>query len=695
MAARGRDASLLIWLAYVIVPTDAGGLIHGVPLGPIEAFALLIIAWLAVSGGRIPGAAIGAAMLGVSLVVSVPIPGTSGFQARYFANAAATGPHERGTEHRDSPFTRVDDRLDFAPDGPEFPLVFFNDITRFNFYGPGEPRRRQLEFAANWSGFWWVAEGAHTLYVDAPQSIAQVLVDGARIVSVSPEAGPSSRSISLAGGWHRLDVMFSSPYAAPRRFSAGTLQGDQRKPFDSTTVVTRRVRPWQMTATRVLRVVRTGVDACVLAWLTWLFAVSLRHRIVALRHDTSVAARRGRVLSLFLVVGAIEALAFAWPWSTHLMLLNGGDDPMTYEGYARDILLNGILMNGNLPLWQGEPFYYQAFYPYFLAAAHALFGEGMFGVMLVQRLLVVFTIWMVVEIAIEFGGDDVWPVALCSASLFACWKFWPIAVKLQNESLYVPLLMAWTAALIRVCRAPTTARAIGAGLLGGFTAITRSTVVLAWVAVFPACWAAWRHVARRRVLVGALVVCSFGVFSLITVRNWIVAGRFAPMSTELGITLLGANELPEGLTIDLRARGAVYRRLGLDPSTTVQVIEYAITAPRPFAMNLGRKALFVLGFFEAYAPGWGYSPVYIAVWITACAGLVFAFRVGRTPVIPLTLPALIAMTQFAAIVIVYPKNDRLILPVHMLLMPYSAVAAWRLARGMARTFHHEDPKSTK
>ena len=59
-----RNASLLIWLAYVIVPVDAGGLIHGVPLGPIEAFALLIIAWLAVYRERIPGAAVVAADVG-------------------------------------------------------------------------------------------------------------------------------------------------------------------------------------------------------------------------------------------------------------------------------------------------------------------------------------------------------------------------------------------------------------------------------------------------------------------------------------------------------------------------------------------------------------------------------------------------------------------------------------------------------
>ena len=54
-----------------------------------------------------------------------------------------------------------------------------------------------------------------------------------------------------------------------------------------------------------------------------------------------------------------------------VMMLVGGDDTMTYEGYARDILLNGILMSGGQPLGQGEPFYYQAFYPYFLAAMHA------------------------------------------------------------------------------------------------------------------------------------------------------------------------------------------------------------------------------------------------------------------------------------------------------------------------------------
>jgi len=40
------------------------------------------------------------------------------------------------------------------------------------------------------------------------------------------------------------------------------------------------------------------------------------------------------------------------------------------------------------------------------------------------------------------------------------------------------------------------------------------------------------------------------------------------------------------------------------------------------------------------------------------------------------LPALIALTQFIAVVIVYPKGERLIVPMHTLLVPYSAVTVW-------------------
>ena len=53
-AENRRRIGLLIWAAYFIIPSDAGGLAGGVPLGPIEAAALVAIGWLWVFGGRLP-----------------------------------------------------------------------------------------------------------------------------------------------------------------------------------------------------------------------------------------------------------------------------------------------------------------------------------------------------------------------------------------------------------------------------------------------------------------------------------------------------------------------------------------------------------------------------------------------------------------------------------------------------------------
>ena len=188
--------------------------------------------------------------------------------------------------------------------------------------------------------------------------------------------------------------------------------------------------------------------------------------------------------------------------------------------------------------------------------------------------------------------------------------------------------------------------------------------------------------ARRGALVGVLAAVTLAVFSLIGLRNWIVSGRYVPASTEFGITLLGGTEIPEGVTIDPSPRIALYSRLGVG-EFTVRVIEYAIAAPGLFAVNLGRKALFVLGFYEPYAPGWGYSPVYIAVWATALVGLVMVWQRHRA--FWVVIPALVAVTQFIAIVIVYPKGERLVIPVQIVLVPYACAAVWFVSRRWLET----------
>lgn len=675
-------ASNLIWITYFVVPNDAGGLIQGLPLTPIAAAGLLMVAWHWAIGRRLPGAPIVGALLLTTSIAAALIPGSGGFRARYFANATATGAHERSTEFPAAAYTRVDRRLAFAPDDREFPLPFFNDNTRFNFFRPHEPRRDRLAFTVRWSGLWWVDREQPRLYLDAPGSDARMAIDGIEVMTLTARGGsPIVHEPAVARGWHRIDIDFASPYGGPRRFSAGLLEGDARLPFDRTVVRTQQIRSWQMTAAGLLRGFKLAIDVAVLLGLIWgvLSTAAAFLRRVGLQWSWPDARLA------FAVVASIEAFVFARPWFARNMVLVGGDDPMTYEGYAREILLNGILMNGGLPLGQGEPFYYQAFYPYFLAAAHFLFGESMFGPMLVQRLLCALTMVMLVEIAIQFSGERVWRTALPLAVAFLAWKFWPIAAQPLNESLYVPLLAISALALIRTCRNPRPRRAMITGVWAGLTTITRSTALLAWAAAWPAAWLAMIG-TRHRTAIVALIVASFlAVFSLVAVRNWMVARVFAPTSTEFGITLLGGNEVPPGIAIDLARRADFYRRWGISEATAT-VIEYAIAAPGSFARNLGRKAAFALGFYEPYAPGWGYSPVYILVWTSAIAGLMIATRASRAKAI-VAVPALIAATQYVALVIVYPKGERLILPIHTMLVPYSAIAAERLVAALARVIH--------
>jgi hypothetical protein len=232
--------------------------------------------------------------------------------------------------------------------------------------------------------------------------------------------------------------------------------------------------------------------------------------------------------------------------------------------------------------------------------------------------------------------------------------------------------------LVGTSRTPRPNRAAVTGLLAGVAALARTTVALSWVLVWPALFLGWRAVRGRARMLTTMMACSLMVFSLIAIRNALVSHQFAPTPTGFAITLRGGNQPPPNLVTGSASRTHIYHRLGIGGYTS-EVIEYAIAAPGAFAINLGRKALFALGFYEPYAPGWGYSPVYIAVWLSAVAGVWIAVQRSPQPLSAL-LPLMIAITQFAAVVMVYPKGERLILPIYILLVPYSAIAAYEASR---------------
>ena len=154
--ARGMDTipciRALLWILYFLLPSE-GGIVDGIPSGRVETIGILLVIWIAANRVRIAGAWPAAAIAVGAAIASLAVPGDRGFHARYYATAAASGPHERSTDYHDRDFTRVDERLDFVRGERDFHLAFFNDHTRFNFLRPGEPDRRYLEFAVAWTGW--------------------------------------------------------------------------------------------------------------------------------------------------------------------------------------------------------------------------------------------------------------------------------------------------------------------------------------------------------------------------------------------------------------------------------------------------------------------------------------------------------------------------------------------------------------
>ena len=101
------------------------------------------------------------------------------------------------------------------------------------------------------------------------------------------------------------------------------------------------------------------------------------------------------------------------------------------------------------------------------------------------------------EVRLRMRGDLVWPVALVLSALFTWWKFAPIAADLLNESLYIPLLAAWSLSLVKMSMQPSTRNAAWTGVIGGVTALARSTSVLAWAVVWPLCETSVRSRQQR------------------------------------------------------------------------------------------------------------------------------------------------------------------------------------------------------
>jgi 4-amino-4-deoxy-L-arabinose transferase-like glycosyltransferase len=388
-------------------------------------------------------------------------------------------------------------------------------------------------------------------------------------------------------------------------------------------------------------------------------------------------------------IAIVHAFLFARPFVGRMITLSGGDDWLIYESRARDIGINSIWMLDGLPLGQGNPFYQMPFYPYFVAATHWLFGDDLFGVFLIQRLLAGATVIALWRVTAALFGERIGCAGLLAAFVIVYEKIAPWNGLLLTESLFVPLVCFWALLLVKVARRtpPSLAAAAGAGAIGGLATLTRSSLMLGWPFALALVAFSLGRTKRMVRIVAVIAAAMLAVTSLATIRNWVVARQFVLVSTYGPLNLFLNNEPPKSMVTPPEHKAA-YERLGLDPFAQL-VVEYARQSPRVFFDAWRKRALYALGWSATLVPPRTWSLFYMLAWQAALVGVVIMLaRPSIVPELPADrplslIPLVLAVTHWA-VLITMDAGDRQLLTIYALLAPYIAIVVFLVYQGLSR-----------
>ncbi|HET6316095.1 MAG TPA: glycosyltransferase family 39 protein, partial [Chloroflexota bacterium] len=413
-------------------------------------------------------------------------------------------------------------------------------------------------------------------------------------------------------------------------------------------------------------------------WVCLGFALLLARRGV----DPVARALLGAVPLVFLLHG----LLLHAPMLGRATILSGLDDWLVYESSARDILLNGWLMDGG----QGRapPFYGQPLYPYVLALAHRLTGEGLFGPLTLQFLalgLVVVGTAVLARRAFSGWTDGLVAAACLLVLLQLEAEHFKVARQLFTENVYMPLVMASLVTVVGLARRSLPPRwwlLLGAGGLLGLTAIARSQFLLFVPFGLLVLVLVWR---RRAVVPVALMVAGMVLcIAPVTARNIVVSGQLVAISSSGGASLLEFHRPPAGLVDGAAlARDPLFEALHLDTSTRT-VLAFVRADPGGYVATLLPLGAHSVGLRGRNDPG-----VHWALLVT-CLAYVAAFALRRTrrlwvwPIHAFVFSHLVVLMLFEADTYGY----RLVMPMYA---PMVAVAAqlplallrWAFARRRA------------
>jgi hypothetical protein len=512
--------SVLAFLIFLLAPGAPDSPFSGVPLTEVGLACFVGVCLALAFVALFPPTkrvgwpwAVSLLVLAVTKALLAPAAVPTGWHGVYeLLDHPPTGPIPFMSGASSRPF-RIDKRVDF--DGPYFNLPFLNDVFRYgNHYSP---RRRDVEFPfrVRWTGYVFLGKQARLSLVAGCRGDLAVHVDGVPLSSGRcPDDGEFMLTTRmLPEGPHLVAASYTKPpFVSPRAVILPNTAS--------------RITPWRVSRRAENRSDLLTALTTVAGWTSaaLMGLVLLRSYSPSWPTPRMLAAEGISRLAVFATFSGLLLLAFrlSFDWRGVTANILTGNDPLAYEGFARDIVFTGLLM----PNWN-RPYYFYPFYPYALAGAHVLLGEDPSGAVLLNGA-------SLASLALLFWrlGWRRLPVWIVIVGLVAlarfCWKhYFPLVPYTFTDHLFAALVFVAIAAAVRAFTSWSWLAWFVAGLSAAAGAATRPSMM-----TYPAALAAfvvlgwsekplWSRISAALV-VGAGFLVGVAPF---TIRNWIVSGK--------------------------------------------------------------------------------------------------------------------------------------------------------------------------
>ena len=650
-------------IVYLLTPAASGSLLGSWPLTPLGTIAFVAAAAIAWLAWRLPAergartalfifAALIVARAGIALIDDEP-----GFVARYYANDAWTGGPQWSPEYRFADATRLDRALAF--DAGDFPVHYLNSHA---FSKAPAERDVATPMTAAWRGS-FVIDAREPIVVDLRSAgSSTVSIDESTVVSTGQAA---TQQLTLDRGPHSIEVRYRKPAGV-----AGSLRMDLRRGNGEAIDV------YPDAGGRSRATMASLVDAIMILAL---LGVALSAALQTMRSESRLGIALGAALVAALgVQGYFAALPFR-----RFHTLTSGDDWLGFESAARNILQHGLLMPLDAPIGAGVPYFYHPFYPYLLAAIHALTGESLFGPILFHFLLLAATGLVMFALVRPLFGMA---AAVCGvAALVVIFELDFIryyTITLLSENLYVFTVSCCLLAFARWAASAQTSWLVMAGVWGGISSATRPVMLMfAPLAAAAALAIAYRHLRQPRPIAAPLTLAAAWTALVLpfTLRNWIVSKQFVLISSGQGGAVIEHN-VPK--PIDPAPYLAAFHS---GAASTVAVLwRVLIEHPSEMIALQFKKLGFTFGmihWFEGYRP----HPELLAVSILYVAMLVMSKTMRRAELWPVHA---FVFSHWGSMTLTSPWNYgyRMILPAYVYTSTLSVAAAVLLMQSY-RTTH--------